>query len=145
MPVESYTEYEKQVDGSWHEQHPKTGADNLVGKNNAALVTSAPLVGLNGFAKVGKAAFTVTKNAIGDFCILNCACVGILSSGENKDIAQIPEGFRPKEKLAIVIPEASSKMGIELGIDSTSGKINAFRPNVTGTAYIYFTISYYAD
>lgn len=145
MPVKQYTEYEKQVNGSWLEQHPKTGADSLAGKNNEALITSAPLAGLNGFAKVENAAFTVTKNAAGDFCILNCACVGILSAGESKDIAQIPEGFRPKEKLAVVIPEASSKMGIELGIDSTSGKINAFRPNVTGTAYIYFTISYYAD
>lgn len=102
-----------------------------------------PLTGLNGFKQAGTNAFEVTKNALGNFCVLTCVCAGQFSGATNVPFARIPAGFRPKKNFAFIVTDAARKIGIEVSISAATGDIAAFRPSFTGDAYLYFTLTYY--
>ena len=72
MLVKQYTEYEKQTDGSWLEQHAKTDPEQIDGTIKQLDFTLA-----SGFSKVSGYVNKLIYNAVGHFCWLSFTLWGL--------------------------------------------------------------------
>ncbi|WP_392889139.1 hypothetical protein [Eubacterium limosum] len=91
MSAKQYTEYEKQVGGSWLEQHPKTDAEQISDILKFVKFSLQP-----GFTAYSGRANEIVYNALEKSCTFCLAVSGNIPSGSTT-IGIIPEEFRPKK------------------------------------------------
>lgn len=104
MPVKQYTEYEKQTDGSWLEQHAKTDPEQIDGTIQQLDFTLA-----SGFSKVSGYVNKLIYNAVGHFCWLSFTLSGLIQAQTWTKVLTVPSGYRPEA--SIVTPGAQGVRG----------------------------------